>query len=144
MMDSPANRFLEFIENIFQKKAEFFRGEYFNDGYPTPTVMVFNDIPKLGYMTCVTYGLSHVVHEKWINNRRPELIMSLNTQDPQWALALVDLVSQMRGQHPFSYGKMINLGHPIAVQSNKTGFLFFSPASTRPGRIYGYRYRFGI
>lgn len=127
-MDTPAHRFLNYIEATFRKKAEIYKGEETSDDYPTPSILVFNDIPKPGYMTCVTYGLSYAAHEKWLNDRRPELIMSVNSQDPQWALALVDLVSKIRGQHPFSYGNTIKLGHPIVDTSNKTGFLFFSPA----------------
>ncbi len=131
-MINRAEIFLNYVETVFSKKASIYKGEASQDEFVTPSVLVFNDIPERGFMTCITYGLSLVDHPKWNKKRRPELILTVNTNNLQWAFSIVDLISQLRGKFQFSYGQRINFDNPIVLDSNMTGFLFFAPTVLNP------------
>jgi hypothetical protein len=131
-MPSSAELFLNAMERLFGFEPAFYKGLPSEDGLATPSVLVFKNVPEQGYSTCVTYGLSLANHPKWIKQRRPELIMTVNSQDPVWAVALADMVSEMRGQFPFSYGQTILCPGPIAADAKMDGFLIFAPSIFSP------------
>jgi hypothetical protein len=127
-MRSAAEIFLSRMETLFGFEPEFYKGETANDGLPTPSVMVFKNVPDPGYMTCVTYGLSLCGHPKWTQQRRPELIMTVNSRNIVWAITLADMITEMRGKFPFSYGQTITYPDKITEQSQLNSFLLFAPA----------------
>lgn len=122
----PALSFLTKMESIFQAKASIYKGAQSNDDIIEPSILVFNNVPEKGHMTCVTYGLSFVKHEKWKTNKRPELLLSIKSNDVNWALLIADLASELRGKFPFSYGQRINLNKKIEG-TNISFFLIFAP-----------------
>lgn len=128
MIDSsqPAAAFLTKMESIFKAKASIYRAAPSNGDILEPAVLVFNDVPEKGYLTCVTYGLSFVNHEKWNKNKRPELLLSIKSNDVKWALLIADLALELRGEFPFSYGQRINLNKKIEG-TNISYFLIFAP-----------------
>lgn len=44
---------------------------------------------------------------------RPELSVSVRSDDPAWVLAIAYLAEQLRHECPFSYGDTINFGEPM-------------------------------
>lgn len=122
----PASSFLAKMESLFKTTASIYKGSPSTDGIIEPSILVFNDVPEKGYMTCVTYGLSFGKHENWKTNRRPELLFSIRSNDVNWALLIADLASELRGKFPFSYGQRINLNKKIEG-TNISFFLIFAP-----------------
>ena len=70
-------------------------------------------------MTC---GLSLSDHPAWIHGR-PELMISVEDDDPAWGMAIGDVAEQHRGESPFSYGQTINFGG----RTEMSGFFLFAP-----------------
>lgn len=48
-------------------------------------------------MTSITYGLSEANHPNW-KNGKPEIILTLETQDESWGLATAYFASQFKGE----------------------------------------------
>ena len=122
----PATLFLNQLETLLGKDPEFYKGVPARDGMKEPAILVFKDVPEKDSMTCVTYGLSMGRHEKWTQGRRPELILTVDTHDVEWAIELVNLVSTARGDFPFSYGQRIKLSRKMD-NSNVSSFVIFAP-----------------
>lgn len=122
-----AEKFLDAMESLFDKEALIFKGQSAQDGLIEPAVLVWKDVPERGFMTCVTYGLSLGNHPKWQHHRKPELIMTLHSDDEAWAIELADMVARGRGEIPFSYGQMIHFNRPIVQNSVLSGMLIFAP-----------------
>ena len=106
----PATLFLNYLESLFKQEAIIFRGASSEDGLIEPAALVFENVPEIGFMTVVTYGLSFTNHEDWKLNRRPELVLTIDSLDKDYAIALADLVSSSRGKIPYLYGERINTG----------------------------------
>lgn len=96
-------------------------------GAPKLVAMIYRDVPEAGHVTGVTYGLSEVAHADW-QFGRPELIISVQSTDIAWPLAVGDLANRLRGQCPFCYGNVINLGEQIADESEMSAFFIFAPS----------------
>jgi hypothetical protein len=88
--------------------------------------IIYRDFPMDGGITAFTYGLSSVDHPDW-QAGKPELVLSVASGSLDWGLAIGHLALSMRGEHPFSYGSIIDFGERIAEDSQMTGFLVFSP-----------------
>lgn len=126
-MGNPAEIFLNRVERYFGAEPQFYKGIPAKDNLIPPAVMVFKNFPEYGFTTCVTYGLSFSDHPDWKMKRRPELVMTVNSRNIIWATTLADLVSEMRGQFPFSYGQTIMCPEKITEKSAMDGFLIFAP-----------------
>ncbi len=95
---------------------------------PGVTVMTYRDLPEPGMLTALTYGLSLGRHPDW-RHRRPELCLTLRTDDDRWALAMGALAAQLRGSCPFAYGDTIDYGGPVTEGSPLSAFVVFAPAA---------------
>jgi len=126
-MEKPAEVFLKKMESYFGEGPQFYKGMPAKDGLMPPAVMVFKNFPEHGFMTCVTYGLSFSNHPDWKMKRRPELVMTVNSWNLDWATALADMASEMRGQLPFSYGQTVLCPGKITEKSAMDGYLIFAP-----------------
>ena len=91
------------------------------------TVIVYHDVPERGMLTGLTYGLSLAGHPEW-RQGRPELCISVTSEDERWALAVGYLASTLVHDCPFAYGDTINVGEPIAGDTAMTAFVVFAPA----------------
>lgn len=89
-------------------------------------------MPEPGYITGVTYGLSEVEHEEW-KLARPELIISVQSTDVAWPLAVAEMANQLRGKCPFCYGDLINFGEAVSPESEMSAFFVFAPAILERG-----------
>jgi len=98
--------------------------------------MVYRDIPEAGHITGVTYGLSEVAHPDW-HFSRPELIISVQSTDLAWPLAVAEMANQLRGKCPFVYGDVIDFGGKISEESAMSAFLVFVPSILERGAHRG-------
>jgi hypothetical protein len=99
-----------------------------HDGLDDVIAFVYADEPEPRYLTGVTYGLSLADHADW-HGVKPELWISVRSDDPVWALAIGYLAEQLRGACPFVYGDTIDFGQPIAPESAMTAFAVSAPAA---------------
>ena len=133
-MSTPQDRcakFLERLDAIFKVEPEFFPLESKLAGAPNLACMVYRDIPEANHITGVTFGLSEVDLPAW-RSSRPELIISVQSTDAAWPLAVAEMANQLRGHCPFGYGDVIDYGRPISEESEMSGFLVFTPAILSP------------
>ena len=121
------SRFLEHLDSIFGVEPMFFPFESRISGAPKVVSMVYRDIPEPGYITGATYGLSEVPHAEW-RLGRPELLISVQSTDVAWPLAVGEMANQLRGKCPFCYGDVINFGEAISKESEMSGFFVFAPS----------------
>ena len=126
-MQSPIERYLAHLDNIFQVEPEFFPLEPPEPGMPKVTAIVYRDVPETGSITGLTWGVSRVPHPDW-RFGRPELIISVDSADLAWPLAIADLANSLRGKCPFSYGDVINFGEAVSEESDMSAFFIFAPS----------------
>jgi Suppressor of fused protein (SUFU) len=100
-------------------------------GHKGVTAIGYRDMPESGLLLGVTYGLSLARQEPW-RVGRPELSISVRSDDPAWVLAIACLAEQLRHDCPFTYGNTINFGEPVAVGSSLDGFVVFGPLAFDP------------
>jgi len=120
-------RFLDHLDSIFQREPEFFPFDSPSPDLPKVAAMVYRDIPEAGHITGVTYGLSEVAHPDWTLGR-PELMISVESTDVAWPLAVGEMANRLRGNCPFTYGNVINFGEPVSEESEMSAFFVFAPA----------------
>ena len=130
------SKFLDHLDAIFQTEPEFFPFESKIEAAPNLACMVYRDIPEADHVTGVTYGLSEVAHPRW-QSGRPELILSVQSKDIAWPLAVAELANQLRGRCPFGYGDVIDFGKNICAESQMSAFLVFTPAILAPDAALG-------
>lgn len=107
------------IQSAFHKISE--------DGVQPPLhVFSYQDTPEPGSLTAFTYGLSLVPHSSW-KFGRPELVISVSSQDLAWALAMGEIAYRLRGQCPFCYGNTIRFGTAVSDESEMSAFVVFAP-----------------
>ena len=125
---SKAEKYLNHLDQIFQVEPSFYPIGERNSAFPRVTAIIYQDVPETGYITGLTYGLSLVDHPEWTLGLRPELMISVESTDLSWALAIGDIASSLRGKCPFCYGDKINLKSQISEDSDMSAFLVFAPS----------------
>ncbi|MGO4179853.1 suppressor of fused domain protein [Paenibacillus sp. TAF43_2] len=118
--------FLEHIEATFGDEYQIKRINSIDDGSPI-NLFIYNDLPEKGMMTFITYGLSEADHSEWVGGK-PELILSLETNDPSWGFAIAHLVAERRGIKRFSFGDLFIFDEPVSEESDMVGFFAFAPS----------------
>jgi len=88
---------------------------------------VFKGAPAPGCLTAATMGLSRESHPDW-KFGRPELVISVASEDPAWGLAIADIAEVNRGDFNFTWGSRINFNQRISKESEMSGFVIFSPS----------------
>ncbi|PTX59449.1 suppressor of fused protein SUFU [Kordia periserrulae] len=124
---TPFGKFTAHLYTIFQTEPEFYMEESTIDGVSGVTSFIYKDIPKKGMITGVTYGLSLVNYPEW-KFGRPELMITVNSNDISWAKSAGFLANSLRGNCPFSYSNIINFRKKITDESEMDAFLVFAPS----------------
>jgi suppressor of fused protein SUFU len=130
------SKYLEHLDAIFQTEPEFYPFESQVPGLPQLACMVYRDIPEADHVTGVTYGLSEAAHPSWVSGR-PELLISVQSTDIAWPLAMAEVANRLRGTCPFSYGDVIDFGEHIADDSEMSAFFVFTPSILAPATALG-------
>ena len=125
---TPAERYLEHLDNIFQIEPKFYKNESLLDGISGVTSIVYSDIPEKGFTTALTYGLSLVKHPDW-KLGRAELCISVESSNVDWGLVVGYIANKLRGDCPFSYGQTINFRAQISEDSEMNAFFIFAPST---------------
>lgn len=92
--------------------------------------IAYADLPEPGHLTAFTYGLSITEHPSW-HYGRPELMISVRSQDVAWGLAIASMADALHGDCPFSYGNVISFGE-VSPESDMTDFVIFAPSALAP------------
>lgn len=124
---TSAERYLEHLDRIFQREAEFLQHESMTEGIPGVTSIVYRDVPEKGFITAFTYGLSLVPHPAW-KFGRPELCISVKSSDMSWGSVVGYLANKLRGDCPFSYGQTIDFQEQISDDTKMDAFFIFAPS----------------
>jgi hypothetical protein len=121
---SSLETYVKHIEDICGTAGRYFR---ITDEYESSSICVvsYPNVPEEGCTTAFSFGLSSVPHEEW-RNSRPELVISVNSLDTAWPLAMGELIRNGRDQCLFSYGMILNFGQKIVEESEMTCFLVFA------------------
>ncbi len=131
-MTTRAERFLAHLDDLSGGvEPEFWPVESTVPGHHGVTAIGYRDMPEDGILLGFTYGLSLNRQEVW-RHGRPELSISVRSDDPAWVLAIAYLAEQLRHDCPFSYGDTINFGEPISAESGLDGFVVFGPLALDP------------
>ncbi|MBO1627422.1 suppressor of fused domain protein [Bacillus arachidis] len=125
-MRSNAEAFIDRLEELFGEVDVIKKINTKNGDIPIH-VFFYRDLPEEGMMTSITYGLSEANHPNW-KNGKPEIILTLETQDESWGLATAYFASQFKGEKNFSYGSLFTLDTPISKESEMVGFFVFAPS----------------
>lgn len=88
----------------------------------------FLHFPRQELITGFTYGLSEAEHPQWGENR-PELVITVRSEEESWVHATGYLTEWHREQHTFAPGSLFHYGKPIAADSDMDSFLIFEPAT---------------
>ncbi|MGO4255400.1 suppressor of fused domain protein [Marmoricola sp. RAF53] len=126
-MATSVERYLAHLDHLSGGvEPEFFRiGSH--DAGPSVTTIVYRDLPETGLLTAFTYGLSLADHPEW-RTGRPELCISMQSDEVAWGLAVGHLASTLAGDCPFRYGDTIDVGEPITAGTRMSAFLVFAPS----------------
>ena len=127
MGNTPVERYLDHLDDIFQREPRFFKNESKQPGLPGVTAILYPGVPEKGYITGLTYGLSLGQHPDW-KFGRPELCISIASTEEIWGEVAAFLANQLRGIHPFAYGDTIDFGTPIHESSDMSAFFVFAPS----------------
>lgn len=98
-----------------------------HEGLAPVIEIAYRDLPDPGYLTAFTYGISLADNSQWTRGK-PELAMTLRTDELIWARAMATMAERMRGAAPFAYGNVIDFGDRISPDSAMSAFLIFAPA----------------
>jgi hypothetical protein len=107
-----------------------------DDERPPLYFLHFADVLRPGSSLSFTYGLSSVAKKEWTGGR-PELVLSLDTDDITWGLTLARFALHLRDRCLFSYGDVLDLEEPIVPGTWMSAFLLFIPSilNTEQARI---------
>lgn len=130
-MGSRFERYLDYLDQLNDRvEPRFLPVDSTHDGLKGVTVISYENLPE-GLSTAFTYGLSLAEHPNWIYGR-PELCISVQSDDDRWGLAVGLLAERLRGSCPFSYGNTIGFGQPVTPESTMTAFMAFAPSILEP------------
>ena len=98
---------------------------------PNIYVFFFRNFPRPGLTTAVTCGLARANHPEW-KHGRPELMVTMRSELPDWGLAVAYLASSFYGKKRFAYGDVFRIDVPIADDTNMKAFLVSAPDFLKP------------
>ena len=130
---SKIEPYLQHIEGICGEGGKFYKITD-EGGVPPISVVAFADVPDQGCTTAFSFGLSSIAHREWVNSR-PELVISVNSLDSSWPLAMGELIRNGRDRCLFSYGMMLNFGQPVSDESLMSCFLVYACSVLDEGDI---------
>lgn len=125
---TPVEKYLNHLDKVFQQEPLFYKNDSLIESIPGVTTIVYKDTPENGFITALTYGLSLVEHPEW-KYGRPELCISIESQNLDWAEVVGYIANNLRGDCPFCYGDTINFGEPISNDSAMDAFFIFAPST---------------
>lgn len=136
---TPGEKYLAHLDRIFQTEPEYFIEKSEKDGIAGVTTMVYKDISEKGMITGITYGLSLGNHQDW-KFGRPELIISVDSEDISFAKVAGFLANKLRGNCPFSYSNTINFSAFLPATNHMRKPLCLKQSFSRANSSYRKNY----
>ena len=105
-MASSEEQYLDYLDGLIAGEPEF--RKISEDGvFPPVFIVMYRDIPSSGMTTTFTMGLSSIDFPHW-KLARPELVISVESYDIAWGLAVGYIAYQARGHYGFHMGETID------------------------------------
>ena len=122
-MSKPVEQYLDHVESILGGEGEFYKIS--DPDEPLVAVVSYSDVPEAGCVTAFSYGLSSASIAEW-KMSRPELVISVNSADVAWPLAMGEMIRNGRGrEHLFAWGRVLDFGEPISNESDMSAFFMY-------------------
>ncbi len=125
-MRSSEELYLDYLDANCGSTPEFYK---VSEGGVIPPVysVVYRDTPEKGTLTAFTLGLSSVDFAEW-TVARPELVISVESDDVAWGLAVGHVAARARGKYGFCVGETVNFNAQISRESHMSAFVIFYPS----------------
>lgn len=124
---NKAELFIRHLDLVTGRKEDQIQKiESTHGSLPNVFVFVYKNWPEDGLITGFTFGLSAANHPDW-KFGKPELMISVESDDDAWPLAIGYLAEKLRGDCPFCYGNTINFHAKVSEASDLDAFLIFAP-----------------
>lgn len=123
-MSKTIDDFLQSVDRICGAPGEIYRVTE-SDESRAVLVSSYPDTPEPGCRTSFTFGLSSAVHSEW-RLGRPELMLSVRSDDTAWGLCMGEIVRTQRDRILFEQGSILNFGQQISSESLMSSFLVFA------------------
>lgn len=128
-MQSRVGRYLAHLDRLFAgQEPRFLPIESSNPALKDVLAITYADLPEPGSLSAVTYGLSLADHAAW-RLGKPELWISVRSQDDRWARSAAYVADQFRGVAAFAYGETINFNERMSSESPITAFVVLAPSA---------------
>jgi hypothetical protein len=127
MAKSRAGLFIDALTELFGEEDVIHKIDSTRPDLPPVCAFTYRELPEEGMLTTVTYGLSVVNHEDW-KLGRPELIVTVDGDDESLGISAAMLAEQFRGECPFCYGNLLNVGEPLGPNTQMSAFFIFAPS----------------
>lgn len=122
-MANIKKEFFNAIEEITQTEGTYFP---IDENVEFPIIIAqYSNIPEENHLTSFSFGLSSIQHKEWVASS-PELIISVQSGDSSWALAMGEIVSRVNKDSLFEYGTILNFGETISDESEMSAFFIFA------------------
>jgi len=122
--------FLAHTEKVFGRAELIKMHDCPRGGIPV-SVFIYRNIPEAGMITGVTFGLSCYPHPDW-KLSRPEMIISIKTEDIMWAWTAAYFSAEFRGEKRFLFGDVFTTEGPLASDTEMDGVLVFAQSILDP------------
>jgi hypothetical protein len=116
--------FIDHLRAIFGEESAIHKADA-EDGRAPISVFIYKNIPDVGMITGITFGLSIYPYPDW-KFARPEIIVAVKSLDIGWPCAAATFAATYRGKKRFSYGDVFTTDHPMVSDSKMEGFLLFA------------------
>ena len=120
------DEYLQHVDGLTGREARFYKASPPDDEWPISVIMYPVDSDDDSYVS-FTAGLSYGTHEAW-KFGRPELCISMKSQDQRWGWAIGDIAQRLKGDCPFCYGDIVRFGTQISEESEMSAFIVFAPS----------------
>ena len=120
MTSESAEKYLEHLDKIFEVEPGYFTHSKEGE-YPPFHSFTYKNIPEEGMVTGFTSGISFATQPDDVKVRT-ELMISVDSPDDIWVLALADIGYRNRGEPPYQAGDTINFNSTISKESTMSSF----------------------
>jgi hypothetical protein len=119
---TPIEQYLDALDRITgDPNPKFIQSPFLEGPKPPVFAVTYKNFPAPGLMTCITSGLSFAEHDEWVSYK-PELLLTVQSSDEAWPLALAFTAHQGRGKYAFLINDTIDFRAQISTESQMSGF----------------------
>ena len=119
---TPIEQYLDALDRLTgDPNPKFIQSPFWEGAQPPVFAVTYKNFPAPGLMTCITSGLSFAEHDEWVSYK-PELLLTVQSSDEAWPLALAFIAHQGRGKYAFPLEETIDFRAQISAESQMSGF----------------------